>query len=67
VLPYTAVLPIDESDISIIEKYLSMYKIKPADAVHLSAMEKEGISNIASEDSEFDKVREVKRIRLSKI
>ncbi|MHB8565703.1 MAG: type II toxin-antitoxin system VapC family toxin [Nitrososphaerales archaeon] len=66
VLPYSTVIPIDELDFSLMERYLSKYKIKPSDAIHLSAMEKEGVTNIASEDGEFDDVKEVKRIWFSK-
>jgi predicted nucleic acid-binding protein len=67
VLPFSAVIPIDESDISSMEKYLSMYKLKPSDALHLSAMEKSGVVNIASEDVDFDDVKEVKRIWFSRL
>jgi uncharacterized protein len=66
VLPYSTVIPMDESDVSLMEKYLSRYKIKPSDAVHLSAMEKEGVTNIASEDGELDDIKEIKRIWFSK-
>lgn len=66
ILPYSTVIPIDESDVSSMEKYLSRYKIKPSDAIHLSAMEREGVANIASEDAELDDVKEVKRIWFSK-
>jgi predicted nucleic acid-binding protein len=62
VLPYSSVIPTDESDAPIMEKYLHRYKIKPSDAIHLSSMEREGVTNIASEDSEFDAVKEVERI-----
>jgi len=62
VLPFSSVIPIDESDVPIMESYLSRYKINPSDAIHLCAMEKEGVTNIASEDADFDQVKEVKRI-----
>lgn len=67
VLPFSTVIPIDESDVSLMEKYLSRYKLKPSDAIHLSTMEKLGVLNIASEDVEFDNVKEVKRIWFSKL
>lgn len=66
VLPYSTIIPIDESDVVSMENYLSRYKIKPSDAVHLSAMEKEGVTHIASEDGEFYDIKEVKRIWFSK-
>jgi uncharacterized protein len=64
ILPYSSVISIEGSDISEMEKYLSKYKLKPSDAIHLAVMEKEGVTNIASEDAEFDKVHEVRRIWL---
>jgi predicted nucleic acid-binding protein len=67
VLPFSTVIPIEESDVSLMEKYLVGYrKLKPSDAIHLSTMEKLGVANIASEDVEFDGVKEVKRIWFSK-
>jgi predicted nucleic acid-binding protein len=67
VLPFSTVIPIDESDVSSMEKYLARFKkLKPSDAIHLSTMEKSGVANIASEDIEFDAVNEVKRIWFSK-
>jgi uncharacterized protein len=67
VLPFSTVIPIDESDVSLMERYLGKYKLKPSDALHLSTMEKSGVNNIASEDVDFDDVREVKRIWFSKL
>lgn len=62
ILPHVVVIPLEEQDLILVEKYLMKYKLKPSDAVHLAVMEKEGIANIASEDEEFDKVRDIKRI-----
>lgn len=67
VLPFSTVIPIDESDVSLMEKYLGRYKLKPSDALHLSTMEKSGVVNIASEDVDFDDVKEVKRIWFSRL
>ena len=64
ILPYTDVISIEGSDIDHFESYLSRYHVSPSDAVHLAVMEKEGATRIASEDEEFDKVKEVKRIWL---
>ncbi len=67
VLPFSTVIPIDEADVSLIEKYLARYnKLKPSDAIHLSTMEKLGVANIASEDAEFESIKEVRRIWFSK-
>lgn len=66
VLPFSTIIPVEELDVGLMEKYLGKYKkLKPSDAIHLSTMEKVGVRNIASEDSDFDLVGEVKRIWLS--
>jgi uncharacterized protein len=65
-MPFVTILPIEESDVSLTEKYLTKYKIKPSDAIHLATMEKQGVTNIASEDSELDQIKEIKRVWLSK-
>ncbi|NHV98193.1 MAG: type II toxin-antitoxin system VapC family toxin [Thaumarchaeota archaeon] len=62
VLPYAEVLPVEEEDLKPVEKYLLKYGLKPSDAIHLATMEKAGISNIVSEDREFDRVKGIKRI-----
>ncbi|MBO3800468.1 MAG: type II toxin-antitoxin system VapC family toxin [Candidatus Brockarchaeota archaeon] len=62
VLPYTELLSVEEEDLKPAERYLLNYGLKPSDAIHLATIEKAGISNIVSEDQEFDKVKEVKRI-----
>ena len=67
VLPFSTVIPIDESDASLMEKYLDKYKLKPSDALHLSTMERSGVLNIASEDIDFDDVKEIKRIWFPKL
>ena len=65
VLPYTEIIPIAEEDIKPVEKYLIQYNLKPSDAIHLATMEKVGANHIVTEDVEFDKVKEVKRIWLN--
>ncbi|MGI0086200.1 MAG: type II toxin-antitoxin system VapC family toxin [Nitrososphaerales archaeon] len=62
ILPYASIIPMEEQDLVATEKYLSKYKVKPSDAIHLAVMEKKGIAAIASEDEEFDKVRGIKRM-----
>ncbi len=44
---------------------LEKTKLDPRDATHLASMEKMGLSSIISEDSDFDKIKEVKRINAS--
>ena len=65
VLPYTTIIPVEESDLSAVERYLSKYRLRPSDAIHLATMEKQGIANVASEDEDLDNVKEVRRIWLT--
>ncbi|MFQ5712021.1 MAG: type II toxin-antitoxin system VapC family toxin [Candidatus Geothermarchaeales archaeon] len=65
VLPHIQIIPIDEEDIILTEKYLLKYGMKPSDAIHLSTMEKSGINRIVTEDEDFDRVEEVKRVWLN--
>ncbi|MEM2208717.1 MAG: type II toxin-antitoxin system VapC family toxin [Nitrososphaerota archaeon] len=64
-LPYIEIIPIEEKDLKLIEKFLLNYNLKPSNAIHLATMEKVGIKNIVTEDEDFDKVKEVKRIWLN--
>ena len=45
-------------------EFMEKYKLKPRDAFHVAIMENFGIKEIVSDDSDFDKVREIKRIKL---
>jgi len=65
ILPYAEIAPIEEEDLKPAEKYLLNYSLKPSDAIHLATMEKVGASHIVTEDEDFDKVKEVKRIWLN--
>lgn len=65
VLPHIQIIPIDEEDIILTEKYLLKYGMKPSDAIHLSTMEKSGINRIVTEDEDFDRVEGVKRVWLN--
>ena len=64
VLPYVEIIPIEEEDLKPTEKYLLKYGLKPSDAIHLATMEKAGVNHIVTEDEEFNRVEEVKRIWL---
>jgi len=64
VLPYAELIVVEESDIDTMGNYLARYDLKPSDAIHLATMKKEGITHIATEDKEFDRIKETKRIWL---
>lgn len=63
-IPYTEIISIEEEDMKVTEKYLLTYDLKPSDAIHLATMEKAGVNHIVTEDEDFDKVKEVKRLWL---
>ena len=43
---------------------MEQFDLKPRDAFHVAVMKSEGITEIASDDPDFDRVRGLKRIRL---
>ena len=64
VLPYTAPIAVEGSDLETVESYLLEYNLKPSDAIHLATMKKEAATHIVTEDQEFDHIKETKRIWL---
>ncbi|MCE4610359.1 MAG: type II toxin-antitoxin system VapC family toxin [Desulfurococcales archaeon] len=60
--PYVIILSLGEDEYVKAAKFMIEYNLKPSDALHLAAMVNNGMSLIASEDREFDKVSLVKRI-----
>lgn len=44
--------------------FMEIYKLKPRDAFHAAVMKQFGITNIVSDDTDFDAIRGIKRIRL---
>ncbi len=45
--------------------FIERYNLKPRDACHLAIMQEEHIEVIVSDDSDFDRVKFIKRIRLA--
>ena len=45
-------------------EFMEKCKLKPRDAFHVAIMENFGIKEIVSDDSDFDKVGRIKRIKL---
>lgn len=62
VLPYVEILPLGEEEYMKASEILKTYRVKPSDALHIAAMTLNGITRIASEDEEMDKVEEIQRI-----
>ncbi len=56
------------ANIDIIKKSLNYYKnsLDPRDAIHVASMQSKNIKTIYSTDSDFDKIKSIKRIDFSK-
>ena len=64
--PNLKILPIDEKVIKTAQKIAERYKLKPRDSIHAACALANGIKEILSDDPDFDKVEEIKRIELEK-
>ncbi|MCD6300441.1 MAG: type II toxin-antitoxin system VapC family toxin [Staphylothermus sp.] len=62
VLPYINVLELSEEEYKYASKLIVEYKLKPSDSLHVGAMLNNNIDLIVSEDKEYDKIRQIKRI-----
>ena len=60
ILPFTSILPLDESDYLIMKETLK-YCPKPSDALIVASMKRASITDLLSEDSDFDKVPGISR------
>ncbi len=62
-------LKIIDINLDILKKMLEIYKkynLDPRDSIHLAAMQLNEIKIIISQDSDFDKIKDIKRIDFSK-
>jgi len=66
VLPYVEILPLGLKEFERAAEILKSINIKPSDALHAAVMIINGISKMVSEDREFDKIKEIERIWLSR-
>lgn len=60
-------LKVDELVIIKAQELIEKYNLKPRDAIHASCAIKNNIREIISDDEDFDKVKELKRIPIEKI
>lgn len=65
--PNLKILSIDEKVIKEAQKIVERYKLKPRDAIHAGCAIKNNIREIISDDPDFDKIKEIKRIELEKV
>ena len=62
--PHMTLLNVDTEVLELAQGLLERYSLKPRDALHAATAIKHGIHEIVSDDSDFDKVKEIKRIAL---
>lgn len=65
ILKVIKLIPLSEEVFTELNDILQKYNLKPSDAIHLAAMKLEGINIIVSEDADYDKIKDVRRIWLS--
>ena len=64
-LPNLEILSLPSSLVPKIIKYMKL-GIKPRDAIHIATMLEHGIFTIVSDDSDFDKIKEIERLDFAK-
>jgi predicted nucleic acid-binding protein len=62
ILPYISILNLGEDEYNRAVDIIKRYNLKPSDAIHAGAMLSNDIDLIVSEDKEFDRIREIRRI-----
>ena len=62
VLPYVSIINLGEDEYKLAARILVEYNLKPSDSFHLGALLSNGINLIVSEDKEFDRAKEVKKL-----
>jgi len=62
--PNLKILNVNQEVIGEAQRILEKYNIKPRDAIHASCAIRNNIKEIASDDPDFDKISELKRVKL---
>ena len=60
ILPFTSILPLEENDYHVMKDTIN-YCSKPSDALIAASMKRASISELLSEDNDFDKVPGINR------
>jgi len=62
--PNLFLVELTSADLVVMDEAMSLYHIRPRDALHLSAMQKSNCFQLVSHDSDFDRVPHVQRYTL---
>jgi hypothetical protein len=65
ILPFVGLLNLGEQEFTGAASILMDTKLKPSDALHLSAMRTNKVPAIATEDKDYDEIKSLKRLWLS--
>ncbi len=63
-LPNLSLLDVTSADLEVMDGAMRNYRLRPRDALHLAAMQKCACLDLASNDSDFDRVPAVQRYAL---
>lgn len=63
-IPKLKLLPVSESTLHYAQDLIAIYALKPRDAIHAACCLENGIEEIISDDSDFDGIEGLKRIKL---
>jgi uncharacterized protein len=66
-IPNIRILAINERVSMWVPGVMRTYGLKPRDAIHVATMRENAIDNILSDDSDFDKVKEITRVTLDDV
>ena len=65
-MPNLKFVNVDKSIIFLAQRIMNNYNVKPRDAIHSATAILHGDKKIISDDSDFDKINEIKRIKVGK-
>ncbi len=66
VLPYVNILVLSEEEYRYALKIIMEYKLKPSISLHIGAMLNNSINTIVSEDRDYDKIENIKRLWITR-
>ncbi len=64
--PYLKMLDANEIVIKMAQDFMERYNLKPRDSIHAATMVSNGITEIVSDDPDFDAIKEIKRVPIEK-